>query len=87
MATHPLCLIGTQQGRELTLIPFSLPAFSSLGFPVGSVVKNLPVSAGHMVQSLGQEDPPGGGNSILAWESPRTEESRGPQSMGESDTT
>ena len=52
-----------------------------LGFPGGSVVKNLPVmqeSQETQVLSLGQEDPLkeelATHSSILAWEIPRTEE-------------
>ena len=44
----------------------------------GSVVKNLPAMQGTLVQSLGQEDPleekVATHSSILAWESPWTEE-------------
>ena len=67
-----------------------------MGFPGGSVVKNL--SAVHemqetWVQSLDWEDPLGKEmathSNILAWEIPWTEEPEGLQSMGwqESDTT
>ena len=58
-----------------------------LGFPGGSVVKNLPVNAGDMetqVCFLGQEDPlekeMATHSSILAWRIPRTEEPGGLQS-------
>ena len=48
----------------------------------GSVVKNLPAKAGARVQSLGREDPLEKEiairSSILAWESPWTEEPGGP---------
>ena len=60
-----------------------------MGFPGGSVVKNLPVSAGNeetWVQSLGQKAPLEEGmethSSILAWRIPWTEEPGGLQSMG-----
>ena len=57
------------------------PAGTWLSFPDGSVVKNLPPSAGDTepwVQSLGQADPleeeMATHSSILAWRIPRTEE-------------
>ena len=60
-----------------------------LGFPSGSVIKNLPTMQEPQemwVQSLGQEDPPEEGTathfSILAWRISWTEESGGVQSMG-----
>ena len=57
-----------------------------MGFPGGSVVKNLPAKQETRVQSLDQEDPLEKGmathSSILAWEIPRTEEPGGLQSMG-----
>ena len=57
-----------------------------MGFPGGSVVKNLPVSAGDVGLIPGSEDPLEKGmathSSILAWEIPRSEESGGLQSMG-----
>ena len=37
--------------------PFSITALETLGFPGGSVVKNLPAKQGMWVRSLGQEDP------------------------------
>ena len=50
------------------------------------MVKNLPASAGVRVQSLGQEGPlekeMATHSSILAWETPLTEEPDGLQSMG-----
>ena len=56
-----------------------------LGFPGGSVVKNLPAKQETQVQSLGWEDPLEKGiaiySSILAWTIPWTEEPGGPQSM------
>ena len=52
-----------------------------MGFAGGSVVKNLPPSAGNeeiWVRSLGQKDPLGEGitthMSILAWKTPLKEE-------------
>ena len=45
-----------------------------MGFPDGSVVKNLPAMQEMWVQSLGQEDPlekeMAAHSSILAWEIP-----------------
>ena len=67
-----------------------------MGFPGGSVVKNLPASAGlqeMQVRSLGQEDPlekeMATHSSIVALEIPWTEEPGGLQSTGckELDTT
>ena len=59
------------------------------GFPGGSAAKNLPglLELPEMrVWFLGREGPPGEGMatrcSPLAWRTPRTEESGGPQSMG-----
>ena len=57
-----------------------------MGFPGGSVVKNLPAKQEMQVQSLGQKDPlvkeMATHSSILAWRIPWTEELRGLQSMG-----
>ena len=56
-----------------------------LGFPVASVVENPPANTGDMDPIPGSERSPGEGNnhsSILAWESPWTEEPGGLQSMG-----
>ena len=57
-----------------------------MGFPGGSVVKNLPAVQETWVQSLGWEDPlekeMATHSSILAWEIPWTEEPGGLQSMG-----
>ena len=57
-----------------------------LGFPGGSVVKNLPAKQETQVQSLGQEDPlekeMSTHSSILAWEIPWTGEPGGLRSMG-----
>ena len=67
-----------------------------MGFPGGSVVKNLPTmqkTQETQVWSLDQEDilekKMATHSSILAWEIPRTEEPGGLQSMGsqESDMT
>ena len=56
-----------------------------LGFPGGSVVKNLPVNAGDVLIP-GSGSSPGEGmathSSILTWEIPWTEEIGGLQSMG-----
>ena len=56
------------------------------GFPGGSVVKNPPANAVDMGLIPGSGRCPGEGNdnpsSILAWESPWTEEPGGLQSMG-----
>ena len=58
----------------------------SMGFPGGSVVKNLPAMQEIRVRSLGWEDPLEKGmathSSILAWRIPWTEEPGGLQSMG-----
>ena len=56
-----------------------------MGFPGGSVVKNLPAKVGDMdlIPGLGRSPGEGNGNSsILAWDIPWTEESGGLQSMG-----
>ena len=57
-----------------------------MGFPGGSVVKNLPAKQEMQAQSLGQEDPlekeVAAHSSILAWEIPWTEGPEGLQSMG-----
>ena len=57
-----------------------------MGFPGGSVVKNLPVMQKTRGRSLGWEDPLEEGmathSSILAWKIPRTEEPGRLQSMG-----
>ena len=57
-----------------------------LGFPGGSVVKNLPVKQEIWVQSLGQEDPlekeMATHSSIFAWRIPWTGEAGRLQSMG-----
>ena len=57
-----------------------------MGFSGGSVVKNLPAMQEMWVQALGHEDPlereMATHSSILAWESPWTEEPGGLQSKG-----
>ena len=57
-----------------------------MGFPDGSVVKNLPAKQETRVQSLCQEDPlekeMATHSSILSWEIPWTEEPGRPQSFG-----
>ena len=57
-----------------------------MGFPGGSVVKNLAAMQETQVQSLGWEDPQKKEmvthSSILAWRIPRTEERGGLQSIG-----
>ena len=57
-----------------------------MGFPGGSVAKNLPAMQEIQVQSLGGEDPLEKGMathfSILAWRIPSTEEAGELQSMG-----
>ena len=59
---------------------------NAVGFPCGSVVKNLPAMQEMWVQSLGWEDSLEEGmathSSILAWRIPWTEEPGGLQSMG-----
>ena len=56
------------------------------GFPVGSVIKNLPAMQVMWVRFLGWEDLPekemATHSSILAWEIPWTEEPGEIQSMG-----
>ena len=57
-----------------------------MGFPCGSLVKNSLPMQEMQVWSLGQEDPlekeMATHSSILAWETPWTEEPDGLQSMG-----
>ena len=57
-----------------------------MGFPGGSVLKNLPADQETWVRSLGQEDPPekemATHSSILAWRITWTEEPGGLQSTG-----
>ena len=67
---------------------FKWHLISLMGFPGGSVVKNLPASAGDTtwVRSLGWEDPPEKDKAThsctFAGIIPRTEETCGLQSMG-----
>jgi len=60
---------------------FLIPLIKTLGFPCGSVVKNLPANEGDVEDS---EDPleEATHSSILAWRIPWTEEPGGLQSMG-----
>ena len=64
----------------------SQPGDHGCGFPGGSVVKNLPASAGDTGSIPGQEDPRekemATHSSTLSWRSPWTEEPGGQQSMG-----
>ena len=57
-----------------------------MGFPGGSVVKNLPAKQETQVQSLDEKDPlekeMAVHSSILTWEIPWTEEPGGLQSVG-----
>ena len=66
--------------QGLQFWPFSL----FLGFPGGSVVENLPASAGNTGLVPGWEDPPkevmATHSSILVWRIPWTEEPGGPHS-------
>ena len=64
----------------------SQPGDHGCGFPGGSVVKNLPASAGDTGSIPGQEDPlekeMATHSNILAWRIPRTEVPCGLQSIG-----
>ena len=66
-----------------TYISMSTPG---LGFPGGSVIKNLPAKEKMWIPSLGRKDPlkkeMATHSSVLAWEVLWTGESVGPQSMG-----
>ena len=57
-----------------------------MGFPGGSLVKNLPAKQETQVQSLDEKDPlekeMATHSSILTWEIPWTEEPGGLQSVG-----
>ena len=57
-----------------------------MGFPGGSVVKNLPVNAGAVSLIFGYREPlekeMAAHSSVLAWEFPWTEQPGGLQSMG-----
>jgi len=62
---------------------------NAMGFPAGSVVKNLPAAQEPLemwVQTLGWENPPEEGmathSSILVWKTPQTEEPDRLQSIG-----
>ena len=78
--------------QYLTLLcPFSLSLFKTpypleLGFPGGSVVKNLPINAGDLGLIPGLGRSPGEEmathSSVLAWEIPWTEEPGRLQSLG-----
>ena len=67
-------------------IHLSFPLECQLGFPGGSVVKNLPAMQETRVRSLGREDPlekeMATHSSILAWRIPWIEEPDRLQSMG-----
>ena len=67
-------------------VPIWSQLLAEMGFPGGSVVKNLPDKQETQVPPLGQEDPlekeMATQSSILAWESPLTEEPGGQESMG-----
>ena len=76
-----------RKGKSLRFI--QCPLHFTLRFPSGSVVKNpleMQVTWEIWVQSLNGEDPleeeMATHSSILAWEIPQTEESRGLQSKG-----
>ena len=64
----------------------SQPGDHGCGFPGGSVVKNLPASAGDTGSIPGQEDPlekeMATHSNILAWKIPWTEEPGGLHYMG-----
>ena len=87
----PHCL--NFQLHEAVLIPllslfshFRILAALSLGFPGGSVVKNLPAKQGTQIWSLRWENPlekeMATHSSILTWEILRTEETGGLQPVG-----
>ena len=61
---------------------FMAELFCILGSSGGSVVKNLPVSAGNGVQSPGQEKEMETHSSMLAWEIPWTEDLAGYSVLG-----
>ena len=74
--------------------PNNLYDYQSIAFFVAQLVENPPVMRETWVQSLGWEDPPGGGeqlpsyhSSILAWRIPWTEEPGSPWDRKESDMT
>ena len=72
--------------KALLILFLSCPPSPFSGFPGGSAVKNLPAMQETWVRALGQEDPlekeMETHSSILAWESPWTEEPDRLQSMG-----
>ena len=70
--------IGSQRVRH------NWVAFTHLGFPGGSVVKNPPANTGASILVLGNplEKEMAAHSSILSWKIPWTEEPRGLQSMG-----
>ena len=72
--------------RNIRSYPLSCNHVPLMGFPGGSVVKNLPTMLEAQVRSLGQEEALEKGmamhSSILAWRIPWTEEPGGLQSMG-----
>ena len=75
-------ILNTTELYILTwLIYVSVYFTTSLGFLGGLVVKNLPAMQETQVPSLGWEDPlkeeMATHSSILAWETPRTEEPGG----------
>ena len=80
-AVRGLSTVADYQGAQ-TYFSMSTPG---LGFPGGSVIKNLPAKK-MWIPSLGRKDPlkkeMATHSSILAWEVSWTEKSVGPQSMG-----
>ena len=69
----------------ITVCSHCVKCFVSIisGFPGGSVVKNLPANTGS-IPGLGRSPGEGNGNALqyFAWESPRTEDPGGLQSLG-----
>ena len=82
---------GRQGPSSTPACDLSCDAPSPLGFPGGSVVKNLPAMQETWVRSLGWEDPleeeMATHSSILAWRIPWTEESGSPRGHKESNMT
>ena len=75
-------ILNTTELYILTWLNYVSVYFTTiLGFLGGSVVKNLPAMQETQVPSLGWEDPlkeeMATHSSILAWETPRTEEPGG----------
>ena len=68
------------------ILKYTYSAIYQLGFPGGTVVKNLPANAGDLGSNPGSEDPlekeMATHSNILAWEMPWIEEPGGLQSMG-----